>query len=155
MDAGAKPTTPKVEGAKILFVVAPYYKEITDQLLAGAHAVAAEAGAKVDVIEVAGAFEIPPAIAMHGERYEGYVALGCVIRGETTHYDYICTETARALMDLGMERQIQVGYGILTVENLAQAQERAAPNKRDKGGEATRACISLLAIKRKLTNTVR
>ncbi|MET0182583.1 MAG: 6,7-dimethyl-8-ribityllumazine synthase [Caulobacterales bacterium] len=146
---------PKIEGARLLFVVAPYYPEITDQLLTGAHAVAAEAGAKVDVIEVPGAFEIPQAIAMYGNRYEGYVALGCVVRGETSHYDYVCGESARALMDLGMNRQIQVGYGILTVENLAQAQERAAPNGRDKGGEATRACVTLVALKRKLTNVAR
>lgn len=156
MDSGPpKMAIPKIEGARLLFVVAPYYRGITDQLLTGARAVATEAGAIVDVIEVPGAFEIPPAIAMYGNRYEGYVALGCVIRGETSHYDYVCGESARALMDLGMNRQIQVGYGILTVESMEQAQERAAPNGRDKGGEATRACVSLVSLKRKLTNTSR
>ncbi len=156
MDAGPpKMEIPKIEGARLLFVVAPYYREITDQLLTGARRVAEEAGAKVDVIEVPGAFEVPQAIAMYGNKYEGYVALGCVIRGATSHYDYVCGESARALMDLGMNRQIQVGYGILTVDTMEQAQERAAPNGRDKGGEATRACIVLVSLKRKLTNTSR
>lgn len=156
MDAGPpKLELPKIEGARLLFVVAPYYREITDQLLEGAHAVAKQAGAKVDVIEVPGAFEVPQAIAMYGNKYEGYVALGCVIRGATSHYDYVCGESARALMDLGMNRQIQVGYGILTVDTMEQAQERAAPNGRDKGGEATRACVVLVSLKRKLTNTNR
>ncbi len=156
MDAGPpKMEIPKIEGARLLFVVAPYYRDITDKLLIGAHAVADEAGAKVDVIEVPGAFEIPQAIAMYGNKYDGYVALGCVIRGETSHYDYVCGESARALMDLGMNRQIQVGYGILTVENKDQAEERANPNGRDKGGEATRACIVLVSLKRKLTNMAR
>lgn len=156
MDAGPpKMEIPKIEGARLLFVVAPYYRDITDKLLIGARAVADEAGAKVDVIEVPGAFEIPQAIAMYGNKYDGYVALGCVIRGETSHYDYVCGESARALMDLGMNRQIQVGYGILTVENKDQAEERANPNGRDKGGEATRACIVLVSLKRKLTNMAR
>jgi len=156
MDRGPPPMdVPKAEGARVLFVVAPYYREITDQLLIGAHKVAAEAGAKVDVVEVPGAFEIPQAIALFGNRYEGYVALGCVIRGETSHYDYVCGESARALMDLGLNRQIQVGYGILTVDTMAQAQSRADPAGRDKGGEATRACLTLVAIKRRLTLTQR
>jgi 6,7-dimethyl-8-ribityllumazine synthase len=156
MDAGPpKMEIPKIEGARLLFVVAPYYRAITDQLLEGAHAVAAAAGAKVDVIEVPGAFEVPQAIAMYGNKYEGYVALGCVIRGETSHYDYVCGESARALMDLGITRQIQCGYGILTVDTMAQAQERADPKGRDKGGEATRACVTLVSLKRKLTNTSR
>ncbi len=155
MDAGAKAAVQKVPGARLLFVVAPYYREITDQLLDGARAVAVEAEASVDVIEIPGAFEIPQAIALYGDSYDGYVALGCVIRGETSHYDYVCGESARALMQLGMERKICVGYGILTVDTMAQAQERAAPQGRDKGGEATRACIALLALKRRLTNIAR
>ena len=153
--AAARPVTPKVEGARLLFVVAPYYREITDQLVEGAKRVAAESGASVETIEVPGAFEIPQAIALLGNRYEGYVALGCVIRGETTHYDYVCGESARALMQLAMERQIQVGYGILTVENIEQARDRAAVDGRDKGGEATRACLALLALKRRITLTSR
>lgn len=156
MDAGPpKMELPRIEGARLLFVVAPYYREITDQLLQGAQEVAKQAGAKVDVIEVPGAFEVPQAIAMYGNKYEGYVALGCVIRGATSHYDYVCGESARALMDLGMNRQIQVGYGILTVDTMEQAQERADPKGRDKGGEATRACVVLVSLKRKLTNTSR
>lgn len=150
MDPGGAGVAVKAPGARLLFVVAPYYRDITEQLLRGARA-AAEAGeASADMIEVPGAFEIPPAIAWHGEAYDGYVALGCVIRGETSHYDYVCDTSARALMTLSVERRLPIGYGILTVENLAQAHARAAANGRDKGGEAARACLALVALKRNL-----
>ena len=100
-----------------------------------------------------GAFEIPPAIALAARltagRFDGFVGLGCVIRGETTHYDHICAETARALQDMGVRDGLAIGYGILTVENEAQALPRAAPDGRDKGGEATRACLALVELKRR------
>jgi 6,7-dimethyl-8-ribityllumazine synthase len=103
---------------------------------------------------VPGAFEVPMAIAlaarMAGARYDGYVALGCVIRGQTTHYDHICAETARSLQDLAVRDGLAIGYGILTVENEAQALVRApAEGGRDKGGEAVRACLALIALRRR------
>ena len=135
---------------KLLIVVAPYYKDIADQLVAGARAVAASAGAVVDVVEVPGALEVPTAIAM-AERladYDGYVALGCVIRGETTHYDTVCNGASRALSLLGLQG-VCIGNGILTVENWAQAQVRAEAAGQNKGGDAAAAALHLVALTRK------
>jgi 6,7-dimethyl-8-ribityllumazine synthase len=117
----------------------------------GAEAVAAEAGATLDRIFVPGAFEIPAAIAhaARSKRYDGFVALGCVVRGETSHYDYVCGESARGLMDLSTREGIAIGYGILTVENLEQAEVRADPARGDKGGEATKAALAMITIKRR------
>ena len=134
----------------LLIVVAPYYKDIADQLVAGARAVAARAGAEVEVVEVPGALEVPTAIAM-AERladYDGYVALGCVIRGETTHYDTVCNDSSRALSLLGLQGAC-IGNGILTVENRAQAQVRAEVAGQNKGGGAAAAALHLVAISRK------
>jgi 6,7-dimethyl-8-ribityllumazine synthase len=145
----------KVPGARLLLVIAPYYRDIADHLQRGAEAVAAEAGATLDRVFVPGAFEIPGAIALAArtKAYDGFVALGCVVRGETTHYDYVCGESARALMDLTVRRRLAVGYGILTVENLAQAEARAHPSRGDKGGEAARAALSMIALKRRFAET--
>lgn len=135
---------------KLLIVVAPYYKDITDQLVAGARAVAAACGAEVDLIEVPGALEVPSAIAL-AERmanYDGYVALGCVIRGETTHYDTVCNDSSRALSMLGLQGAA-VGNGILTVENRAQAEVRAEAAGQNKGGGAAAAALHLIALSRK------
>lgn len=135
---------------KLLIVVAPYYKDITDQLVAGARAVAAACGAEVDLIEVPGALEVPSAIAL-AERmanYDGYVALGCVIRGETTHYDTVCNDSSRALSMLGLQGAA-VGNGILTVENRAQAEVRAEAVGQNKGGGAAAAALHLIALSRK------
>ena len=135
---------------KLLIVVAPFYKDIADQLVAGARAVAAAAGAEVELVEVPGALEVPTAIAM-AERlaeFDGYVALGCVIRGETTHYDTVCNDSSRALSLLGLQGAC-VGNGILTVENHAQAAVRADPAGQDKGGGAAAAALHLVAISRK------
>ena len=137
---------------RILIVEARYYAHISDELLKGAKAALEEAQARYEVVTVPGAFEIPAAIrfaANSKNPYDGYVALGCVIRGETTHYDHICAETARALQDLAVRDRLAIGYGILTVENEAQALERAAPDGRDKGGEAVRACLALAELKRR------
>jgi 6,7-dimethyl-8-ribityllumazine synthase len=136
----------------LLFVLAPYYAHIAAMLRQGAERAATAAGATCEVVEVPGAFELPPAIAFAAktvERFDGYVALGCVIRGETTHYDHICEETARALQDMGVRDRLAIGYGILTVENEAQALVRASPDGRDKGGEAVRACLALIDLKRR------
>jgi 6,7-dimethyl-8-ribityllumazine synthase len=150
--AGASPAR-QVPGARILIVAAYYYREIVEQLVEGAKAAIKAAGAEADVIAVPGAFELPTAIswrAKAGRPYDGFVALGCVIRGETTHYDYVCGESARALMDLGVRDGVAIGYGILTVENRDQALARADPKGRDKGGEAARACLALVALRREL-----
>ena len=135
---------------KLLIVVAPYYKDIADDLVAGARAAAASVGAECDLIEVPGALEVPTAIAL-AERmsnYDGYVALGCVIRGETTHYDTVCNDSSRALTLLGLQGAC-IGNGILTVENHAQAAVRANPAEQNKGGGAALAALHLVALSRK------
>jgi 6,7-dimethyl-8-ribityllumazine synthase len=137
----------------ILVVEAPYYSHIADQLRRGAERALVAAGATHEIISVPGAFEIPAAIGMVAratKRFDGFVALGCVIRGETTHYDHICAESARGLQDLGVREGLAIGYGILTVENEAQALARASAERRDKGGEAVRACLALVDLKRRL-----
>jgi 6,7-dimethyl-8-ribityllumazine synthase len=136
----------------LLLVEAPYYAHIAALLRQGAERAAAAAGATFEAVSVPGAFEIPAAIAFaakSAERFDGFVALGCVIRGETTHYDHICAETARALQELALRDGLATGYGILTVENEAQALARAASDGRDKGGEAVRACLALIDLKRR------
>lgn len=136
---------------RILLVVAPYYRAIADELRRGAHRVLGGIGASVEEVEVPGAFEIPAAIGFAADsgRFDGFVALGCVIRGETSHYDYVCGESARGLQDLAVRRGLAIGYGILTVDTPAQAEVRAATARGDKGGEAARACLALLALRRR------
>ncbi len=157
MKAAETSTRPKVPGARLLLVVAPYYRAIADQLERGAAAAAEAAGAKLEKIDVPGAFEIPAAIrhASQTRAYDGYVALGCVVRGETSHYDYVCGESARALMDLAVRESLAIGYGILTVENLAQAEARADPARGDKGGEAVAAALAMIALKRRFAESAR
>lgn len=135
----------------ILVAVAPYYKHITDALLKGVARTLADAGATHEVVEVAGAFELPFAIAAAHDAggYDGYITLGCVIRGETSHYDLICNEVARAVQNLATDGGLVIGFGLLTVENEAQALVRADPDGKDKGGEAARACLMNLALARR------
>jgi 6,7-dimethyl-8-ribityllumazine synthase len=133
----------------ILIVLAPYYRHIADELLKGATETLDTASATHELIEVPGAFEVPAAIKLASRKgYDGYVALGCVIRGETTHYDYVCEESARGLQDLALQG-LAIGYGILTVENEKQALARASREKKNKGGEAARACLAMIALKRR------
>lgn len=135
---------------KLLIVVAPYYRDIADHLVAGAQAAAAIVGASCEVIEVPGALEVPTAIAI-AERlsnFDGYVALGCVIRGETTHYDTVCNDSSRALTLLGLQGAC-IGNGILTVENHEQAAVRADPQGQNKGGGAAMAALHLIALARR------
>jgi 6,7-dimethyl-8-ribityllumazine synthase len=137
----------------ILLVEAPYYTHIADQLRQGAERALAAAGATHETISVPGAFEVPAAIGLVARatnRFDGFVALGCVIRGETSHYDHICSESARGLQDLAVREGLAIGFGILTVENEAQALARASANRRDKGGEAVRACLAIVDLKRRL-----
>ena len=134
----------------ILIVTASFYTHISALLLEGAEAALQKAGALYDVIEVPGALEIPPAIAMVAKagKYDGYVALGCVIRGETSHYDTVCNESARGLMLLGTMDKVAIGNGILTVENEAQALVRADKTQKNKGAGAVEACLRLVQIAR-------
>lgn len=132
---------------KLLLVAGTFYRDIADALIKGAKEASAAAGAEADLVEVPGALEIPGAIVqaeIAEAGYDGYVALGCVIRGETTHYDYVCTESARGLMDLNLEGVI-AGNGILTVENRAQALKRAVDKK--KGADAANAALALIALR--------
>ena len=141
---------------KLLIVVAPYYKDIADNLVAGAKAVGAACGAEVDVIEVPGALEVPSAIAMAQRlaEYDGYVALGCVIRGETTHYDTVCNDSSRAISLLGLQGAC-IGNGILTVENRAQAEVRADAAGQNKGGGAAAAALHLIALSRRWSGSTK
>ena len=142
---------------RILIVEARFYDDLADALLAGATAALKAEGAEFDKITVPGALEIPGAIAMAsasghaaGRAYDGYVALGCVIRGETAHFDIVANESARGLMDLAVHQRLAVGNGILTVENEAQAWERASADKQDKGGGAAKAAIALTRLRRQM-----
>lgn len=141
---------------KVLIVVAPYYKDIADALVTGAKAMLEKSGASWELIEVPGALEIPPAIgiAMRQSDYHGYVALGCVIRGETTHYETVCNDSSRGLMQLGLSGAC-LGNGILTVENRDQAIVRAEPEGQDKGGGAAAAALHLIALTRSLKRAQR
>ena len=137
---------------RVLIAISYYYRHISEELLAGATEVLEKAGAKVTVMEVPGAFEIPGVIAMAADsgRFDGAVALGCVIRGETTHYDYVCGESARGLMDLIVQLRQAIGYGILTVENEAQALVRADRKQKNKGADAAEACLAMLKFRKEL-----
>jgi 6,7-dimethyl-8-ribityllumazine synthase len=144
-------------GPHIMIVEARYYAHISDELARGAIAALDAAGASYERVAVPGAFEIPAAIAfavrgqaqgLRAARFDGYLALGCVIRGETTHYDYVCAESARGLQHLAIEHGLAVGFGILTVENEAQALARARVDKKNKGGEAANACLAMIELKR-------
>lgn len=135
---------------KVLIVVAPFYRDIADGLVTGAQEELDAAGATYEVIEVPGALEIPTAIGLAGRMsdYDGFVALGCVIRGETTHYETVCNDSSRGLTLLGLSGHC-VGNGILTVENRAQAEARANPDGMNKGGGAAAAALHLIALSRR------
>ena len=135
---------------KLLIVVAPYYRDIADQLIAGARAEIEAAGGTHETVEVPGALEVPTAIGI-AERlsnFDGYVALGCVIRGETTHYETVCNDSSRGITLLGLQG-LCIGNGILTVENRKQAEVRADTKDQNKGGGAAAAALHLLALSRK------
>jgi 6,7-dimethyl-8-ribityllumazine synthase len=141
----------------VLIIEARFYDDLADELAAGATAALEQAGATYERIAVPGALEIPAALAMAldameagSKHYDGFVALGCVIRGETTHYDIVAGESARALMDLAVSEGLAVGNGILTVENDAQAYARARVAELNKGGAAAEAALRMIAIRRQL-----
>ncbi len=131
-----------------LIVRSTFYPDIAGMLTDGATTALATAGRQWDTVEVPGAFEIPGAIAQaaRGAGFAGYIALGCVIRGETTHYDYICSESAHGLMSLATRDRLAIGYGILTCETRAQAIERADPEQGNKGADAAAAALTLAAL---------
>lgn len=141
----------------LLIVEARFYEDIADELLSGAEAAIENAGATFDRISVPGCLEIPAAIAMalyaaedNGKNYDGFVALGCVIRGETSHYDIVAGESARALMDLSTDECLAVGNGIITCEDTQQAWARARVTEKNKGGGAAEAALAMIEIRKKL-----
>jgi 6,7-dimethyl-8-ribityllumazine synthase len=147
----------QLPGGRILIVEARFYDGIGEHLLQGAKRAIEAAGASHETLNATGALEIPIALAIAldaaaaaGKPYDGAVALGCVIRGETYHFEIVAGESARALIDMGVARRLALGNGILTVESEDQAIERADPARGDKGGDAARAAIALAALKREL-----
>ena len=136
---------------RILIATSRYYDHISREMEAGVAETLEGEAVTVETIEVPGAFEVPGVIAMAADsgRYDGYIALGCVIRGETSHYDYVCGESARGLMTLAVERRLAIGYGILTVENEAQAIVRADRKQKNKGHDAAFACLEMIKLRKK------
>lgn len=141
----------------LLIVEARFYEDISDELLSGAEAELESSGATFDKISVPGCLEIPAVISMAlyaaedgGTEYDGFVALGCVIRGETSHYDIVAGDSARALMDLSVEENLALGNGIITCENSEQAWTRARVTEKNKGGGAAKAALAMIEIRRKL-----
>jgi 6,7-dimethyl-8-ribityllumazine synthase len=142
-------------GAGILVVEARFYDEIGAMLLKGATAAIEAAGASATIISVPGALEIPAAMAISldaaanaARPFDGAVALGCIIRGETYHFEIVANESAHALMAMSVRRKFPIGNGVLTVENEAQARVRADPKQLDKGGDAARAALALIRLRR-------
>ena len=143
----------------IMIVESPYYVEIAEKMIESVLIELQTAGATYERFQVPGTFELPGAIRMAIEsnenpsgrrRFDGYIALGCVIRGETSHYDYVCSESARGLNDLVLKYGIALGYGVLTTENGDQALARASRENHDRGGAAARACLAMVDLKHKL-----
>jgi len=146
-----------ISGARALIVEARFYDDLQDALLEGAVAELKAAGLTHDVITVPGALEIPAAVAIavdaaqsHGKPYDAVIALGCVIRGDTIHFEIVSMESARALMDLSVARALPLGNGIVTVNTQAQAWARARPEEGDKGGDAARTALAMVQLKRTL-----
>jgi 6,7-dimethyl-8-ribityllumazine synthase len=148
---------------RLLIVEARFYDHIANDLLEGATRAIQAVDAEYDVVTVAGALEIPAAISLAeegghrptGVRYDGYIALGCVIRGETYHFEVVSNESARGLMDLSIGKRLAIGNGILTVDTEAQALERSRVAEGDKGGFAARACLDMITLKRRLLGQIR
>jgi 6,7-dimethyl-8-ribityllumazine synthase len=153
----ASDKTGDVAGARILLVEARFYHDIADALLAGATRALEQAGANFDRLTVPGSLEVPAAIAIaveaaakRNQPYDGAVALGCVIRGDTIHFEIVSQESARALMDYAVAHRFPVGNGILTVDTESQAWARARMEEADKGGDAVRACLAMVGLKRRV-----
>jgi 6,7-dimethyl-8-ribityllumazine synthase len=143
---------------RIAICVARFYEELAERLIAGATAVLAEAGVgaqDIDTFDVPGAYELPPAAKFAAEsgRYAGVVCVGAVIRGETSHYDYVCGESARGIMEVQLETGVPCSFGVLTVDSLEQALARSGGDKRDSGRHAAEAVLALLEVKRALAGS--
>ena len=139
---------------KILIIEARFYGEIANDLFDAAKAVLDKSDISYEKIQVPGVFEIPACLAMavKSKKYDGFITLGCVIRGETTHYDYVCGESARGINNIAIKKRIALGYGIITVENQEQADVRADKNQKDVGGKAARACLEMIRIRGELNS---
>jgi len=142
----------------LLVIQAPYYEAVVGGMRRGAERVFAEAGCTADVVDVAGAFELPAALRMalsqpgkgpKPTRYDGFLLLGCVVKGETDHYDFICNAVCQGVMNVSTERGTAIGFGLLTVDNLAQAEARSADDRHNKGGEAAHALLGQVALRRR------
>jgi 6,7-dimethyl-8-ribityllumazine synthase len=152
------PTAPMVPGppAHVLMVRAPYYQGVIDGMTVAAERMLREAGASYEILDVAGAFELPQAIriALRGTTtFDGYVALGCVVRGSTDHYEYLCRATMDGLMQVALGSGIALGSGLLTVHSLEQAVARSGPDGHNKGAEAAVACLRQIIAARQLGST--
>jgi 6,7-dimethyl-8-ribityllumazine synthase len=146
---------PRVEGAAphVLVVRAPYYTQVVEGLTAGAERILREAGATFEILDVAGAFELPQAVrlALRGpKRFDGYVALGCVVKGETDHYDHICREAIAGLMQVSLQFGLALGQGVLTVDTIAQGLARSGTDGHNKGAEAAAAALLQISAARRL-----
>ncbi len=140
------PTAPSVSGPPpaVLLVRAPYYQAVVDGMTEAALSILGEAGASHEVLDVAGAYELPQAIrlALRGtRRFDGFIALGCIVRGETDHYEFICAASMNGLMDVALQYGLALGTGLLTVDTLAQATARSGPDGHNKGAEAAVAAL--------------
>lgn len=138
---------------RVLLIRAPYYRKVVDGMTDSAVALLGHANATIEMIDVAGAFELPQAlrIALRGkDRFDGFVTLGCVVRGETDHYDFICTSAMNGLMQVAIQYGIALGTALLTVDTLAQAEARSAETGSNKGAEAASACLRQIALARQL-----
>jgi 6,7-dimethyl-8-ribityllumazine synthase len=149
------PQAPSVPGAAphLLVVRAPYYRDVVDGMTRGALRILQEAGATHEILDVAGAFELPQAIRIalrSSKRFDGFVALGCVVKGETDHYDFLCREAMAGLMHVALQYGIALGSGLLTVHNIAQARARSADDGHNKGAEAAAAALLQIAVAREL-----
>jgi 6,7-dimethyl-8-ribityllumazine synthase len=157
--ASATPTR-DLAGARVLIVEARFYDDIQDALLEGALAELKQAGVTHELVTVPGALEIPAAVAMAVESaleadkpFDGVIALGCVIRGDTIHFEIVSMESSRALMDIAVGRLIPLGNGIITVNTEEQAWARARAGELDKGGDAARAALAMMRVKRRYPST--
>jgi 6,7-dimethyl-8-ribityllumazine synthase len=144
---------PELDGPppRVLVIQAPYYAEVVGGMVEGAQALLAGVGAEVEVVDVAGAFELPAALrmALRAGAHEGYLVFGCVVRGETDHYEHICREACRGVMDLSVETGAPIGFGLLTVHTLEQAVARSSPDRHNKGVEAANALLGQIALARR------
>ncbi len=139
--------------ARVLIVEAPYYAEIAEMLAAGAIAELEVRGVDYERYSVPGALEIPAVISVARDSFDGFVALGCVIRGQTSHYDIVAGQSARALMDLSIGDNLAIGNGILTTDTRQQAEVRADPEQKNKGRDAVQACLSIIEFKSKISRS--